>query len=399
MVQSINGKDETETTSGHIGFRPPSESVSSSAFGSCEFSRIWRRCLWRRRVRGATTTPTPTETETATPTSTPTPTPTAAPSGSGAGGAGGADDTGETSPDISVVSADLNTTEITAGDAVDASAVVRNGGSASGSIEVRLTIDGEFSGQRIVQVQSGEQRTVSFDRQFDEPGIYTIDVNDARAGTLTVNPTPTPMPTPTPTPTPTQSSPTPKSVTRSTTPEASPDLPVDFDADLQTFVKNVDSEGRLGGAVAILAGGVLGGYALLRRGAPTRFLPPLPFRQTHPEPVLLALDPLADECDVDECHLWMLADENGKAEPVVLQNWQIPYLPDDVVIQILGQPGCQQIAGHRIPLLKGKIEGRGDSSGLSPRERRLSKELASRHLSYAEPDEELVESAVKRFYD
>lgn len=95
----------------------------------------------------------------------------------------------------------------------------------------------------------------------------------------------------------------------------------------------------------------------------------------------------------------MLADENGKAGPFVLQTWQLPHLPADVAIQILDRSGYREVAGHRIPLLKGKIEGGRDSSGLSPREPRLSEERVDRNLSYTELDEELVESTVKRFYD
>lgn len=130
-----------------------------------------------------------------------------------------------------------------------------------------------------------------------------------------------------------------------------------------------------------------------------RFVSGVSGGSSGPEPVLLALDPQAEQCAAQECHLRILADASGNEDPVVLQNWQIPQLPEDAVVWVLDEPGHTEVAGRRLPVLKAKLTGGGDTSGLSDRERRLSRGLAGTQLPYVEPERELLEAAVRELYE
>jgi len=95
--------------------------------------------------------------------------------------------TGETTaPDISLVDASIDTTTVLEGEPVTAMATVENTGDASGTFTADLRVDGTVVDTASVEVPPGASETVSFNRAFDDSGQYTITINDARAGDLTV---------------------------------------------------------------------------------------------------------------------------------------------------------------------------------------------------------------------
>lgn len=61
---------------------------------------------------------------------------------------------------------------------------LRNSGSADGSTEVTLAIDGEEIARRDIAVPAGERQDVEFAHRFAEPGNYTITVGDRETEVL-----------------------------------------------------------------------------------------------------------------------------------------------------------------------------------------------------------------------
>lgn len=161
-----------------------------------------------------TETATPTATESGSSTATPTATATPSSGGSTGGNTGGSSggSTGSPSggstgggaspgtpapqPDISVVSATLSDSQITAGDTVTTTATLENTGNASGRTEVALAVNGEPTGEsRIIEVSANDRTTVSISSTFTEAGEYSLTFGGEQAGTLRVTAstdTPTP---------------------------------------------------------------------------------------------------------------------------------------------------------------------------------------------------------------
>ncbi len=88
----------------------------------------------------------------------------------------------------------IDRTELTAGESVNVTAVVSNGGSNSAEVPVRLYIDGVVVDERRVLVSGGENRTVTFTRQFQRAGEYTVGTDDADPTIVTVSPAQGPAP-------------------------------------------------------------------------------------------------------------------------------------------------------------------------------------------------------------
>jgi PGF-pre-PGF domain-containing protein len=88
--------------------------------------------------------------------------------------------------DLAVTGAELSATELAPGETVEVTATVENDGRQDGTAEIALTIDGETVATETVTVAAGESTTVTFTHAFDAAGDYEIAVEDASAGSLSV---------------------------------------------------------------------------------------------------------------------------------------------------------------------------------------------------------------------
>lgn len=104
---------------------------------------------------------------------------------------------GATQGETHVTSASLNTTSVTAGDAVEVTATVENSGQSETETTVSVTANDNIVAERNVTVAGGKTKQVTFSPTFSEAGTYDIAVNGISAGTLTVEPTETPTRSPT----------------------------------------------------------------------------------------------------------------------------------------------------------------------------------------------------------
>lgn len=89
-------------------------------------------------------------------------------------------------PEISVVDATLDATEVTQGDSVTVTADVENAGDEPGELAVALEIDGTVVDTQNVSVDAGETEAVPFTWQFDEVAEFGVTVEGVEAGTVTV---------------------------------------------------------------------------------------------------------------------------------------------------------------------------------------------------------------------
>jgi len=87
---------------------------------------------------------------------------------------------------FAVQSAQLSSDTVPVGESVDVTATVVNDGSAAGSFEAELVVDGDTVETQSVEVDGDSAQEVTFSRSFDDSGERAISVNDAAAGTLTV---------------------------------------------------------------------------------------------------------------------------------------------------------------------------------------------------------------------
>jgi predicted ribosomally synthesized peptide with SipW-like signal peptide len=90
------------------------------------------------------------------------------------------------SPDLSVANADVGSAAVAPNETVTATATVTNDGTASGTTEVALAVDGAVVGTTSVTVAPGGSETVSFDHSFSGEGTYTLAVGGVSAGTVEV---------------------------------------------------------------------------------------------------------------------------------------------------------------------------------------------------------------------
>ncbi|OAQ51920.1 hypothetical protein HTG_14810 [Natrinema mahii] len=89
-------------------------------------------------------------------------------------------------PQVEVSSAAVADTTITAGETTDVQTTVRNPSDGSLERTLELSVDGIVVDTRTVSIPAGGERTVTFQRSFDEPGTYEIAVSGVDAGTVTV---------------------------------------------------------------------------------------------------------------------------------------------------------------------------------------------------------------------
>lgn len=93
---------------------------------------------------------------------------------------------GEKEAQLRIVRASLDSRNISVGEQVTTSVTVENSGEASGSIRLRLKVDGETVESDTFEVSPGSDREVSLSHSFDTAGEYEMTVNDERVGIITV---------------------------------------------------------------------------------------------------------------------------------------------------------------------------------------------------------------------
>ena len=95
-------------------------------------------------------------------------------------------DTDEPFANLVVSNASLADDAIEPGESTTATATVTNEGNATGERTLRFAVGGFVVESTTVELEPGEQRAVSFDRQFDRTGTYAVTISGESAGTLTV---------------------------------------------------------------------------------------------------------------------------------------------------------------------------------------------------------------------
>jgi len=93
---------------------------------------------------------------------------------------------GTQGPEIRIARASLETTTVSVGSQVTASATLVNSGNEAGSVELRLDVDGGVVGTERFDVSAGSQRDVTLSHSFETAGEYSMSVNDESLGTVTV---------------------------------------------------------------------------------------------------------------------------------------------------------------------------------------------------------------------
>lgn len=96
-----------------------------------------------------------------------------------------------TSQPPTVQSVGLETDSIDPGESARISAVIENPGDAEWSYRAGLDVGDTELQSQTVTVPAGEERTVEFQQEFSEPGVYEISVGDARTNVTVGEPTTT----------------------------------------------------------------------------------------------------------------------------------------------------------------------------------------------------------------
>lgn len=89
-------------------------------------------------------------------------------------------------PRVFVASASMDRSTAVTGDPVDVSFQLQNGGD-SGAGRVEITVNGTVAYSDRYQVESDEERDVTEQITFEDPGRYVVRVNDKRAGVINVS--------------------------------------------------------------------------------------------------------------------------------------------------------------------------------------------------------------------
>lgn len=92
-----------------------------------------------------------------------------------------------TGPGIEISEASVTDAELTRGDRTTVSATVRNPTNEPVERTLELAVDGIVVDTRTVVLQSGTERTATFERQFDVPGTYDLSISGVDAGSVTVS--------------------------------------------------------------------------------------------------------------------------------------------------------------------------------------------------------------------
>lgn len=87
---------------------------------------------------------------------------------------------------LNVTDVEIEDAELEAGGSTTIAATVVNEGNATGRLTPELAIDGVVVDDLTVELEPGEERTVTFDRRFDEPRRYAVSVSGTDGGSVTV---------------------------------------------------------------------------------------------------------------------------------------------------------------------------------------------------------------------
>ncbi|MFA9417257.1 CARDB domain-containing protein [Natrinema sp. HArc-T2] len=90
------------------------------------------------------------------------------------------------SPEIERSDLNVSSTTLETGDTITATATYRNFGDASGETTAQLTVDGTVVDQRTIDLEPGEERTVTFERTMYWPGTYEVGITGAGSQSVTV---------------------------------------------------------------------------------------------------------------------------------------------------------------------------------------------------------------------
>jgi len=89
-------------------------------------------------------------------------------------------------PDVSVTEYDLETTKLTVGGTLNATATVTNDGNETGTATVNLTVDGSVAASETVEVAANGSENVALSTSFGDSGGYAVAVDGLDATTVTV---------------------------------------------------------------------------------------------------------------------------------------------------------------------------------------------------------------------
>jgi Mg-chelatase subunit ChlD len=92
----------------------------------------------------------------------------------------------EVGPDISVSDTSTNQTRVEVGEAFAVNATFRNDGLSDGSVEAYAATNGRVLQNETVTVEHLSDRSVSLVHAFEEPGVYSIVLNNERVGDVLV---------------------------------------------------------------------------------------------------------------------------------------------------------------------------------------------------------------------
>lgn len=90
-------------------------------------------------------------------------------------------------PPVDVLEADVTETELTAGGVGTVEATVSNPTDRTVERTLELAVDDIVVETRTVSIEPNDERTVAFERQFDEAGTYDVAVSGVTAGSVTVS--------------------------------------------------------------------------------------------------------------------------------------------------------------------------------------------------------------------
>lgn len=93
----------------------------------------------------------------------------------------------EVAPDISVRDTSTNRTTAEVGEMVAVNGTLENAGLSDGTVEVQATTNGRTLQNETVTIESLSERSVSLVHAFEEPGVYSIVLNNERVGKVVVN--------------------------------------------------------------------------------------------------------------------------------------------------------------------------------------------------------------------
>ncbi|MFD1563217.1 CARDB domain-containing protein [Haloarchaeobius amylolyticus] len=90
------------------------------------------------------------------------------------------------SPDIERTELNVSPTTVDTGEPLTATATYRNVGSASSETTAELTVDGTVVDQRTIDLEPGEERTVTFERPMYWPDTYEVGITGAGSESVTI---------------------------------------------------------------------------------------------------------------------------------------------------------------------------------------------------------------------